>query len=155
MVGPGMPFGIGTALGAALTVPACLLAAAVPAADPTWRLVIVTAVVGCSSAAAADAATAIAVAGAAFLLVDGFLIGRYGDLAWHGRADLVRLAALLAAAVVGAAMGRLRLWLRREQAFAPVEAWANHAPANRAPANRSRTDPFSRTELSSRLEEHT
>jgi hypothetical protein len=40
------------------------------------------------------------VAGTGWLLVNGFLVGDAGLLAWHGSSDVVRLAVLVAVALV-------------------------------------------------------
>jgi hypothetical protein len=41
----------------------------------------------------------------AWLVVNGFLVDRFGDLAWHGRADVVRAVLLVAAGGLGLAAG--------------------------------------------------
>ena len=43
------------------------------------------------------------------LLFDGFVVDHYGELAWHGDPDLVRLAVLAGGALLGLAAGAVRL----------------------------------------------
>ncbi|HEY7432970.1 MAG TPA: hypothetical protein VH641_19785 [Streptosporangiaceae bacterium] len=48
-----------------------------------------------------------AIAIISWLFDDGFIVGRHADLAWHGAADVRRLAILLAAAAAGSTAGAL------------------------------------------------
>lgn len=66
-----------------------------------------------------------------WLFDDGFIVGRHADLAWHGMADLRRLAILLAAAAASGAVGAL---LRRRQP----------PPGRSQPAAGDGTGPLSR-----------
>jgi hypothetical protein len=103
---PGVSAGIDSALGAAVVVFAALGAAGLPSVDSGWRLVVVAVALGLFSALTADALAAAFVGVLAWLIVNGFLVDRYGQLSWHGWADLVRLLVLAAAAGVGVVLGR-------------------------------------------------
>jgi hypothetical protein len=103
-----VPVGVDTAGGAAAVVLAALGASVVPAADGWWRMVVVGAVVAVFAAVTADARAAAAVVVLAWLVVNGFLVDRYGQLAWHGDPDLVRLLVLAVCAFLGVLLGRAR-----------------------------------------------
>ena len=105
---PGASAGIDIALGAAVVVFAAVAAAVLPAGDTGWRLVVVAVALGLFSAVTADALAAAFVTGLAWLVVNGFLVDQYGQLSWHGWADLVRLLVLVAAAGVGVALSPSR-----------------------------------------------
>jgi hypothetical protein len=116
-----MPDGIGIGTGAVLVVAATFVAAALPAG--CWFVLLAT-VVGAVATSLRPRA-AIAVAGIAFLLADGFLVGRFGELAWHGPADLARLGLLLAAAGSGAAAGAVRQGIHVRAGLHALERFAN------------------------------
>ena len=104
----GASAGVDVALGAVVVVFAALAAAAIPSGDIGWRLVAVAAAVGLFAAWTDDGLAAAFIVGLAWLVVNGFLVDRYGQLSWHGWADLLRLLVLVAAAGVGIVLGRSR-----------------------------------------------
>jgi hypothetical protein len=107
-------------LGAVTVVVSTMVAAAIPPTGAGLRLGVVAVTVGAFAALAADL-WAVAWTGAlAWLLVNGFLVDRFGELSWHGRSDLYRSLALLCAAAAGLAIGKgVRLWSawRRRRRF--------------------------------------
>jgi hypothetical protein len=104
-----MPVGVNIAYGAVVVVFAALGAAAIPSGDTGWRLIVVAAAVGLFAALTVDWRAAVFIAGLAWLVVDGFLVDQYGQLSWHGPADLVRLVVLVATAGLGVVLGRSRV----------------------------------------------
>ena len=104
----GASAGVDVALGAVVVVFAALAAAAIPSGDIGWRLVAVAAAVGLFVAWTDDGLAAAFIVGLAWLVVNGFLVDRYGQLSWHGWVDLLRLLVLVAAAGVGIVLGRSR-----------------------------------------------
>jgi MFS family permease len=105
---PSPELGIGIGLGAATVVVAGLLAAAVPVADQPWRFaVMVIAVVVFGALFGGRLAVACA-AGLAWLVVNGFLVDRFGELSWHGTADIYRALMLISAGVLGLLIAAMR-----------------------------------------------
>jgi hypothetical protein len=90
------PFGIAFAVGAVAVVAATPVAAVVFAPAPVWpRLLTVAVAVGWQAASFADVAAAAATAGLgyllfSYLLFNGFLVNRFGELTWHGVASVWR-----------------------------------------------------------------
>ena len=108
----GTPLGIDTAVGAVVVV--CLVAPPhLDAAGIGTRLAVLALGLAAFAASVADPVAALVTAGVAFLLLDGFVVGHGGDLAWHGDADLVRLGVLVAAALAGAVARSARDAVRR------------------------------------------
>jgi hypothetical protein len=105
------PVGILIAIGAVTVVAAAALAGQVPVADSGVRLFVMAAAIAVYSAFSVDVVAVAAVVPLAWLVQDGFLLDRYGVLEWRGWSDLARLGLLVAAALVGLAVGALR---RRE-----------------------------------------
>ena len=103
-----VPVGVDIAGGAAAVVLAALGASGVPATDGWWRVAVIGAVVAVFAAVTTDARAAVAVVVLAWLVVNGFLIDRYGQLGWHGDVDLGRLLVLAASAGLGLLLGRSR-----------------------------------------------
>ncbi len=101
------PPGVRLAVGATAAVLAALAASMLPGSDSVLRTLIVVVAVAAFAGWADDWRPALATAAVGFLLVDGFLVDRYGQLAWHGGADGLRLAAFVGAAVVGTWLGRM------------------------------------------------
>lgn len=106
------PVGINTALGTVALVAAASVAAAIPVAAGDWRLTVVAVAVGGFAAATVDHRAVAVVVGLGWLLVDGFLVDRLGQLSWHGPADLLRLLLLAGVAAVGLALGNLTRMVR-------------------------------------------
>lgn len=116
------PVGIDLGLGAAAVVVAACIAAAIPTVDLGWRFGVVAFAVGVFAAVTADP---MAVAGAAliaWLVVDGFLIDRSGQLAWHGSADLLRIMVLALVSALGIAVGQAGRQFRATQSRRQVQS---------------------------------
>jgi K+-sensing histidine kinase KdpD len=64
--------------------------------------------------------TSLAAAGLSALLLNGFLVDHDGTLHWHGSVELLRLAILLGAAMVGSTIGAIHLRRARRAAAAPL-----------------------------------
>lgn len=96
----------GVAAGFVTVVVGCLAATCLyaPGAD-TGRLLVLTVVIAGFAAMIQDALAALVTAGLAWPFYLGFLVDRYGELRWHGSVDLLRLAALVAASLLGTALG--------------------------------------------------
>lgn len=108
------PVGINLALGAVIVVAAALVAGLLPADRTDARLTVVALGVAVFAAVSVDVPAVAAAVAFAALVVNGFLVDRMGELGWHGRADLARLAVLVAAGVAGFVAGAaLRLGRRR------------------------------------------
>lgn len=105
------PTGLSIGIGSGTVVASTMLAAALPATESGWRFGVVAVTVGGFAALVPDR-LAVAWTGAlAWLLVNGFLVDRFGELVWHGRADVARAVLLVAAAAIGLAAGNIfRLW---------------------------------------------
>jgi hypothetical protein len=93
----GLHLGAGAVLTAAAVTLACLL----PPSAGDWRVGVVAATTGLFAAATGDVLVLLGVTVIAGLLVDGFLVDQLGVLAWHGPADLIRLALLVGAGTAG------------------------------------------------------
>jgi hypothetical protein len=117
--------GINVGVGSAAMVAAALIAAAVPASEPVVRLGLPAVALAGFAAITVDLRAAAFVTMVGYLIHDGFLVDRLGQLSWHGPADLYRFLALCAAALVGLAAGTAYRWVADRRRFAPVEAWAN------------------------------
>jgi hypothetical protein len=104
-----LPVGVDIAGGAAVIVFAAISAAAVPAADPWWRVAVMAAAVGGFAAFSGDRLASVAVVLLAWLVMNGFLVDRYGQLEWHGSADLARVLVLAGSAVLGLVVGPPRI----------------------------------------------
>jgi hypothetical protein len=101
------PTGISIAGWAVALVAACLLGAALSGTVGV-RLGVLTAAVMVFAAVAGNGAAALAVAGLAWPLGNGFLINRLGVLTWHGRLDVWFVFALMAAVAVGMTTAQVR-----------------------------------------------
>lgn len=100
-----IPTGIAAGMGAVVVVAAGLIAATVPASLPAWRLVVMAVAVAVVAAVSLNARATAVLALIAFLIVNGFLEDEFGELSWHGLADLWRAVALAAAGGFGLAAG--------------------------------------------------
>lgn len=118
--------GMALGAGAVLMVAATLVAAAIPAADPGWRFAVVAVAVGVFAAATLDQVVLAGVALIAFLLVNGFLVDRFGQLSWHGAADVWRALLLVVAGAWGLAAGEAYRYVRalRAPAATGADVWA-------------------------------
>jgi len=113
----GMPTGIAVGLGAVAMVAAGLVAAAVPADHPAPRFTVIAVAVGLFAAMTADQVALAVVAPIGFLISNGFLEDRFGQLSWHGSADLWRLMLLVSAAALGLVVGDGYRWVRGLRAY--------------------------------------
>lgn len=126
------PAGFQTAVGAVAVVVAALIAACLPAAAPAWRLVPVVAAVLAMGVVARHLWALVAVGVLAVLVVDGFLVNRFGELTWHGRWDAYRLLVIAAAAGLGRLLGALHRWRRRPPPLTLPAGWSVIADDRRA-----------------------
>jgi hypothetical protein len=101
------PTGMNVAVGAAAVVAAALVAAAVPAVHEVWRWEAVAAAVAVTAALTVDGLAMAVVVPMAWLVSDGFLENRLGQLTWHGSTDLSLILLLSAAAGFGLGIGRV------------------------------------------------
>jgi MFS family permease len=101
------PVGINLALGTAMIVVAALLAAVIPATHAGWRFALVATAVGLFAALTLDQLALAAVALLSWLVVNGFLVDRLGELSWHGSADLYRMLLLVVSGAFGLAAGEV------------------------------------------------
>jgi len=99
------PVGINLAIGAAAVVAAACLAAAVPVPHPAWRFAIVALAVGGFAAATGDQLALAGVVPLGWLVSNGFLENRSGELSWHRPADLWLVTVFVVAAAVGLVVG--------------------------------------------------
>jgi hypothetical protein len=109
----GTPVGLAVAGGAATLVGAALAASLVPAADPLWRLGFIALALAAFAARTEQPIALVPLVPLAWLVVNGFLVDRYGVLFWHGMSDVYRFIALAVAAGLGVRLGRRRLEERR------------------------------------------
>jgi hypothetical protein len=110
------PVGINVGVGSLLMVCAGLAGAA--GAGDGWRLSVVAFALAGFAAVTQDQLALAPVALLGFGILNGFLVNRYGQLSWHGSADLWRLMVLVMAGAVGLGLGagyrELRDWRRDE-----------------------------------------
>jgi hypothetical protein len=98
----GTPFGISLAGGAAAMVGAALTAAGlVPAGATGWRLGVMALVVAGYTAMVDDAWASLATAGLGYLLFNGFLVNRAGELTWIGTTNVWQLGVFVVALGLG------------------------------------------------------
>ncbi len=112
------PVGIRLAAGLTTVVAAAVVASFVPAGHVLVRSVVPMVAVAALAAVVDDWRATASAAAFGFLVVNGFLTDRYGQLAWHGGADALRLLAMLGAACVGTWAGRG--WRARLPRTAPM-----------------------------------
>jgi len=101
------PLGLNIGVVAAAVVAGALVAAAVPAPHELWRWEAVAAAVAVVAAVTVDRVAMAAVVPLAWLVTDGFLENRLGQLTWHGSTDFSLILLLSAAAGLGLGIGRL------------------------------------------------
>ncbi len=108
------PVGVTIAGGVTALVGAALVTSLTPAQDSVLRVGLVAVALGAFAAATGEPFAMVALVPLAWLVVNGFLVDRYGVLSWHGWADVYRAVVLAAASVVGLAVSqRLRKEPRR------------------------------------------
>jgi hypothetical protein len=103
-----VPFGINLGAGCAVVVVAAVIAAALPQPAQVWRVVVMAGAVILVGAVTADALATPLVAVVAFLVLDGFLVNRYGQISWHGMTDMYRLVVVMVSAGAGLAIATAR-----------------------------------------------
>ena len=137
------PTGITLAAGSAAVVATALSAAALTApSESGTRLVAMALCVAAVGAFGGDLVAALATAGIAWSVLDGFLVNRLGTLTWHGAADMVRVGVLAAVALAGwlgalayRAAGhrgdvvRMRIWLYGDGFASSVRAEKEASPS--------------------------
>ena len=123
---PGVPVGVNVAGGSAVMVVAALVAAAVPESAAGVRLGVVAVALAAFTVVTVDLRAAAVVTVLGYLVMDGFLVNRMGELSWRGAADIRRFAVLAGGALAGLGVGVVRRRLAEHRRFAPVEAWANN-----------------------------
>jgi hypothetical protein len=117
----GTPFGINLGAGASAVLAAVLIAAMIPATAQWWRFAVVMAVVGVFGALSRDARALAGVAVIAWLLVDGFLENRLGNLSWHGASDLALVLLVASAGAAGLLLGASHRHLRELRSRSRVD----------------------------------
>jgi hypothetical protein len=141
MARDGTPLGFTASFGVLAAVMCLLVPSAVTGPQVDARLGVLA--VGMTAVAATVGAVvpALTAAGIGFVLFDGFVEDRYGELVWHGGGDLVRLGVVVAAALAGLTARTLREYVRRRRArraVSHVDAELTlprpRAERNRAPA---------------------
>lgn len=100
------PFGIDLATGAVVMVGVAFVA--VLFRDVDARLAAVALAVGGHAAAAATARASFAVAAIGYLIFDGFLVNRLGELTWDGMTGFLRLFVFVLAVGLGLGLRRVR-----------------------------------------------
>jgi hypothetical protein len=106
------PFGIAIGIGAVAVVVAGVIAAMIPVAYPGWRFGVIAVTVAVFAAVSLDQWALAGVAVIGFLISDGFLEDRLGQLSWHGSADLWRLMLLVVVGAGGLAIGEAYRYVR-------------------------------------------
>lgn len=99
------PAGINLGIGAAMIVGAGLVAALIPTNHTGWRFTVIALAVGLFAALTGDQLALVGVALLGWLVVNGFLEGRLGELSWHGSSDIWLMMVLVIAAALGLAVG--------------------------------------------------
>lgn len=117
-----IPTGINVGAGSVVVVVAAMLAAPIPVVHAGWRFAVVAVAIGLFTFVSRDWRAAMATALLGWLVTNGFLVDRFGELSWHGAPDLVRLAVLLLTAGFGLAAGEGRRWLRELRTWWLVDA---------------------------------
>ena len=111
------PFEFGIPLGAlAMVITAVLDSAAVASRHQTVRLAVMAAAVAVFCALAADWRTGLATAVVGYLLLNGFLLNRYGELSWGQASGPHASVAIAGAAAAGLLVGRRRRSIDRHRA---------------------------------------
>lgn len=101
-----LDIGFGVAAGLVTVVVGCFVASWLyPPGVDADRLFVLAVFIAGFAAVAGNALAALVTAGLAWPFYLGFLVDRYGELHWHGWVDLVRLAVLAVAALLGTAVG--------------------------------------------------
>jgi hypothetical protein len=97
------PVGINVGIGCGWMVVAGLVGATIP--SDGWHLTVMALAVASFAAATLDQVALAPVVLLGFAILNGFLVDRYGQLSWHGSADLWRLMLLVIAGAAGLGFG--------------------------------------------------
>jgi MFS family permease len=124
------PTGIAIGVGAAVLIGVAVLAATLPPAPPP-RLALMTGAVAVFAGVSGDGPAALAVAGMAWPIGNGFLLNRLGVLTWHGRVDVWFVLGLVTAVAVGMLIAQIRLELRGRRALRPSTGLLRDVRGNR------------------------
>lgn len=130
-----VPLGINTAVGAVAVVACCLVPTGVDAPGRDARLALLALGVAVFGATVGDLAAVAVTAGVAFLLFDGFVEGHQGDLVWNGRSDVLHVALLYAAGLLGLLLAAAHRRSSR-RARQPAPPLAPAVPRQRTPGER-------------------
>jgi hypothetical protein len=103
----GTPLGIDVTVGAVTVTTGMFVAASFPGTDPRWRCAIVATAVGLFAAYTTNRAAVVLIIPATWMVMDGFLVNRLGELSWDGGPDLARFLVLVAAGGFGLALGSI------------------------------------------------
>jgi hypothetical protein len=113
-----MPVEFAIAIGAVLMIIAGFVAAIVPASEPGWRFAVMAIAVGVFGSVFLDHVALAVVALIGFLISNGFLEDRFGQLAWHGATDVWRVLLLVMVGAWGLAIGEAIRFVREIRARA-------------------------------------
>jgi hypothetical protein len=102
--------GIAVGIGAAGLVTAACGAAIIPSAYPLWRFGVIAVSVLIFAAVTLDVRATAMILGIGFLIYNGFLEDRLGQLTWHTD-DVWRLLSLVVVAAWGFAVGESCRWI--------------------------------------------
>jgi hypothetical protein len=106
-----IPIGISLGIGAILMIVAGLMAAPISSTRPDARFAVIAIAVALFAALTIDPVALGPVALIGFLIDNGFLEDRYGELSWHGSVDLWHLLALVIVGALGLATGEAIRWM--------------------------------------------
>jgi hypothetical protein len=98
------PVGLTIAGGVTILVGAALVTSLTPAHDSVLRAGLVAVALAAFAVNTGEPLAMAALVPLAWLVFNGFLVDRYGVLAWHGWADVYRAVAFAAASVAGLAI---------------------------------------------------
>jgi hypothetical protein len=116
-----VPLGINTTMGGVVVIVSLAVPWDLTGPGIDARLGVLAVGLVAFAAAVVDVAAVAVSVGVAFLLFEGFVEGNHGDLAWHGRDDLIRLVVVCMAGAIGLLIGALRRWRERiRRASAPT-----------------------------------
>jgi hypothetical protein len=142
-----VPLGINTTTGAVAIILSLAVPASLTGPGVNARLGVLAVGLVAFAAAVVDVTAVVISVGVAFLLFDGFVEGNHGDLVWHGHADVIRLAILCAAGVIGLLIGALRRGREHSRTRSAPISWVPMIPRQRtssessSPATPSDTSP--------------
>lgn len=116
-----VPSGIVVSIGAAAVTAAAFAASAITETEPVLRYAVLAVTVLVFSVVTGRWGASACVAAIGYLVFEGFLVNRFGELTWSGPADAARITALITAVVLGRLIGDI---VRLYQIYAaphPVE----------------------------------